>query len=508
MADIRRITAEPAGGHRAGRRLPGRPSGLPRGRRASAFLNGPLPLLVLSPCLLLLCGCRIAGHSLHGVTDAYDRGDAAAADESLDRLSQRRDAEADIVELDRAVIDLMDARPEDSLQTLESLRKRLDYLQQTDLREQTAAALQDDLKIAWSGREFEQRMIDNLQILAALLQRDDDAYALASRGMQAVQADRLELQDSAQLPPDTAAEMSAQEADDDSADNSPALPAPSRYTANQLTAWLAAAVHSERIRNADATDRLIRQAAAWHPSGQSPVSRLQTLGTGTRRNSGSLQVVVLAGRIASWQPERQMPTTAALLAADRILSATGDHSLPPTTSPVLIARPTQQQYQPMFSTKLLVDGFPEQSGTVLVDLNAAAWDSWEAGRDQQLARAVVRRVVKKGAVYGAKDALNVAKGSGTDLLLNVAGAFWESRERADVRHWTLLPAAIEVAQLELPVGEHRVTLQVHSATADADNPPSDQLELPVTIEDGQNTFVVCFRPQSRLVGVQTGSVPR
>lgn len=506
MAGIVRNSASAVTGICTDRRTGGRRSGLRRSRPPWGLLNRPV-MLVLCHCVLLLSGCHLTGHPLRQVTEAYDQGDAAAADEHLNRLAERRDAEADIVELDRAVIDLMAARPQESLQTLESLRERLDYLEQTDLREQTAATLQDDRRIAWSGREFEQRMIDNLQILAALLQGDDDAYALASRGMLAVHADHLDLQQ-LQPPPDVSpGDDSGESIPPEPADDASESPAPSRFTANQLTAWLAAAVHSERIQDADATDRLIRQAAAWDPSGQQTVDQLQTLGTSTSRNSGSLQVVVLAGRVSSWEPERLMPTTAALLAADRILSATGDHSLPPTTSPVLIARPVQQQYQARFSTKVRVEGFPAQTGAVLVDLNAAAWDSWEAGRDQQLARAVVRRVVKKSAVYGAKDALNVAKGSGTDLLLNVAGSFWESRERADLRHWTLLPAAIEVAQLELPAGEHQVTLQVCSAAAGSEERVSDQLQLPVVIEDGRNTFVVCFRPAGRLVGVQTSSVP-
>ena len=81
--------------------------------------------------------------------------------------------------------------------------------------------------------------------------------------------------------------------------------------------------------------------------------------------------------------------------------------------------------------------------------------------------------------------------------------FWESREQADLRQWNLLPAAVEVAQLELPAGMHRVQLRVHAVNQDTLGPFSDQLEIPVTIEDGRNTFVLCFRPLGKLLGVQS-----
>ena len=95
------------------------------------------------------------------------------------------------------------------------------------------------------------------------------------------------------------------------------------------------------------------------------------------------------------------------------------------------------------------------------------------------------------------------RGPGSDVLLNLAGSLWESLEKADLRHCELLPAAIELAQLELPVGAHQVTLQVVPCGGMLENPVTEQIQLPVKIEDGQNTFIICFRPRERLVGVQS-----
>ncbi len=470
----------------------GRAGFFPRHRSRSQSLLWLLcPLLPLCP--LLLCGCHVTGRPLAQVISAYDQGDVDTATQQLSVLAEQSDAEEDIVALNGAVIDLMGGRPDSAVRTLEQTRRHLIHLQQFDVRDQTVAALKDDSRIAWSGREFERRMADNLLILASLLQNHDDAYSLALRGMESVRVDRLELQPAAPEPND----------ESDSEQPSEPAPVPPRYTANQLTAWLAAAVRSENIQDADLTDSLIQQAAAWDPGGRGQTATLQTLGTHTSPDCGSLQVIVLAGRITEWRSERMMPTTAALLVADRILSATADHSLPPSTSPVVIASPVHHQYTPEFQTRVFVDGCQEQSGQLVVDLNEAAWDSCLATRDDQLARAVVRRVVKKSAVYGAKDALDVPKGSGTDLLLNVAGVLWESRERADLRHWNLLPAGIELAQMELPAGRHSVRLQVVPSGAGDSAVVADQLEIPVTVENGRNTYVVCFRPGATLVNAQT-----
>ncbi|MCH2201328.1 MAG: hypothetical protein MK102_05135 [Fuerstiella sp.] len=447
-------------------------------------------LLVLW-CLFTSTGCQTTAKFQERMISAYDRGEADEALSQLECLADRRDNEPDITSLNRAILYLLDFRPESAIRELEFSRKRLDYLQQVNVTEQAVSALNDDSSVAWIGHDFERRMVDNLQVIASLIQNDDDVFALASRGMNGVFADERILNRSRTAVESNESETVLQ-----------SDPVPARFAANRMTAWLAAASSSERILDADVTDRLMQQVAVWEPSGNTGTDALQTLGTRSSRDSGTLQVVTLAGRISRWKSKQIIPTTAALLLADRVLSVTSDNSLPPTNVPVRIARPVRQHYQPTFLTHISVAGEKPKRGRLLVDLNAAAWDAWQAGRDQQIARAVVRRVVKKGVVYGAGNALDVRGGSVADLLLNVAGLFWEAHEQADLRQWNLLPAAVEVVQMELPAGNHRVNLQVFPSNQQASGIPADQVELPVTIEDGRNTFVVCFRPYSRLAGVQ------
>ena len=280
--------------------------------------------------------------------------------------------------------------------------------------------------------------------------------------------------------------------------------APPRYSPNRMAAYLSAAVTSERILDSDLTERHIRQMAAWGTD-ERPGSddSLQSFGTRSAPGTGVLQVITFAGRVTPWEPERAEPTSAALLIADRILSATADHTLPPTISAVRIGRPVFECRQQSWRTVVSTEGVSPVTSRTLLDVNRAAFDSYLADRDERIARGVVRRIVKKGAIYATKNGMVVGKGSATDLAFNLAGIAWESLEKADLRHWELLPEAIEVAQLELPAGQHLVSLGVQ--TGAMSGTLIDRQDISVTIENGRNTFIVCFRPQDRFVGVRTNN---
>ena len=47
----------------------------------------------------------------------------------------------------------------------------------------------------------------------------------------------------------------------------------------------------------------------------------------------------------------------------------------------------------------------------------------------------------------------------TAKLLNAAGVVWEATESADTRCWGLLPEKIQVLRIELPAGQHQLSLQ-------------------------------------------------
>ena len=279
-----------------------------------------------------------------------------------------------------------------------------------------------------------------------------------------------------------------------------------RHAANAFAAYLQAAIRSENPMDHDVTSKAIQQLQMWssgqqaEPAGKEFPSKF---GTTCPQGHGVVHVITFVGRVTDWTAERSVPTTSALLLADQILSATGNHTLPPTVAPVQIARPvTQFSPQPLITCARVVGPAqtPPMTSTTIVDLNKAAHDSWIASRDEQIARAVARRVIKKGAVYAAKDQLAVSDGSGADLLLNLGGIAWEAMEKADTRHLQLLPERIEVLQITLPVGHHNLELWPAQKTDAEGTAIKQPMRIPVTVDDGRNTFVLGFRPRGEFKG--------
>jgi uncharacterized protein len=450
--------------------------------------------------LLLNSGCRTADRHQLAAIARVDRGTPEAALVELDKAAEARGADTEVIAIDRALTLLMTGKPTESEGAFRESRKRLDFLRQKDLREQTTAMITDDKAVAWAGREFEQRMVDNLLILSSLMGNQQDAFAYAAQTTEKLAADRQELTASKTEPEVVAVGHSEEDQE---------ATVPLRFAVNAFSAYLQAAVRSENPMDADITQRAIRQVGYWSStSGDVAVGKLSSIrnasfGTNSKQGNGVVHVITFAGRITDWLPERAAPTSAALLIADRILSAVGDHTLPPTVAPVQIARPaTTVSTHPLTTVaRLTLDGQTSVRSRVLVDLNQAAWDSYDADRNEQIARAVSRRIVKKGAVYAAKDQLSVAGGTGADLLLNLGGIAWEALEKPDTRHLHLLPERIEIVQMELPAGDHTLDVSSVATVGKSLTPPpgTDWQQVPVRVEDGRNTFVLCFRPQRSLV---------
>ena len=475
--------------------------------------------VLLSTVLLVLtaCGCQTSGSPLR---TAVSRFDAGRADETLQQLQLAEDdddTEQHLIRLDRAVALLMAGKADSAEATLRETRKQLDYLSQKDAKESALSVLTDDKAIAWSGREYERRMVDNLLVVSSLMHDAQDAFAYSTQAMKGAREDHDQfVADSDQNSLATADGIQAvSQTTNDQSNTMDKVEFEKRFQPNAMAAYFQAAVQSELPTNAHVADRAIKQVGFWQsvPTNESASIEERFFGTRTRRGHGALHVVTFVGRTAPWDEERAEPTSSALLIADRILSAVGDHTLPPTVSAVKISRPRHRVSLDSWRTLVSsIDGtdIPDRRAWTLVDLNQAAWDSYQADRDQRLARAVARRVVKKGAVYAAKDHMDVSKSSLTDLLINIGGIAWEAMEKADTRHWHLLPERIEVNQVELPVGDHEVVLaSTHTGGTSNLRPVTSSrtsrsgkrsLQIPVQIEDGRNTFLLCFRTNEAFRG--------
>lgn len=452
-----------------------------------------------------ICGCASQGKHLSAVA-SYDRGQPEEAIVFFQDAAKSRKSEPEILRSETAICRLMNGETRVAEQDLHEVRQRLDYLKQKDITEQTASLLTDEKAVAWTGREFERRMLDCLLMLSSLAGDRQDAFAFASRTGEQLRTDWADVQ------PQQSTSMVVAE---DSAESGshlgyqttvvtpvghstePSALPPASLMTNALAAYLIAAVHSELPMNGDAVVEARQQMAYW--KADTPVDlRDAKFGVHTPADHGTLHVITLVGRITDWQPESVQPTSAALLLADQILSAAGDHTLPPTIAPVRIGRPKKQRSRHPFATAIRISDSTRSwhaAGHTFVDLNRVANESYQASRDQVVAKAVARRIVKKGVVYAAKDQLDIDKDSGTDLLLSLGGAAWEALEKPDLRHLELLPERIDVAVLSLPVGRYRMDAGASSKEGDLIEP--DQ-STSVEIVNGRNTFVICFCPQDRI----------
>ena len=214
-----------------------------------------------------------------------------------------------------------------------------------------------------------------------------------------------------------------------------------------------------------------------------------------RQGYGAVYVFTLLGRGPIKQEVSEQPTSAALLIADRILSETLNQTLPPTVSAVKVPQVVLVGGGPE-SIRIDVDGHNVGTTSTITHVGQLAAAQHEAAFPKIVARAVVRRVLKKGAVYTAKEQTGITPGSPADVAFNLAGVAWEATERADTRSWRLLPDRIQVLRAEVPIGTHKLRL-----TPSAGNKPvGSSHEVDVEVQDGRNSYVLAGYPDLQLVG--------
>ena len=373
----------------------------------------------------------------------------------------------------------------------------------------------DSRAIAYSGRDFERRMILNMALLTSVLGDGQDAFAYSLQATEAANSRRTMLADAAKKASESSVVVEAAPTPDQVDVISPVSHAVPRPVVNivaapldqplALSSYLATAVQSEHSMRHDETEQALNDIGFWNPAFRrhDQASSHGEFGTRCQPGNGTLHVITLVGKAPRWVSESAEPTSAALLIADRIISATGKHTLPPTIAAVKIARPEVCGHtMPTGSVQCFV-GPPAAAGAgsnpltfaTVVDVNEVAMASYHEHRDEEIAVAVTRRVMKKGAVYVMKEAQNIHNNTFVDLGINVAGVIWEAMEQADTRSWRLLPARIDIARTELPAGQWSVNLRLSQYGA-----TGSHQTVPVHIADGRNTYVVCLIPDQQITG--------
>lgn len=134
------------------------------------------------------------------------------------------------------------------------------------------------------------------------------------------------------------------------------------------------------------------------------------------------------------------------------------------------------------SAQLYVDGAPVKKTEIAYDTSDAAIKTLAADRPALIARRIAARVAREAV------ARELAKNDDTAAAGLVSFIVMQASERADLRQWSFLPATIQIAEVQLPVGEHEVYLQgLDSAGAPTIEKSESQK---VVIKSGQSEFLV------------------
>ena len=427
---------------------------------------------LLAIALLTLVGCASHVHRLHQVRDDFYLGNLSRARAEVQRLLEKPKKDGDVLLLDQAAIELADGNPAEAERILKEVRDRFDHLEQKALGESALSMVTDDTAIAYSGEDHEKVLLLTYLALANLMRGGSDAQAFALQ-ISAKQQKLIEDSGGLEQHPELADVQVA------------------------LGPYLRAAISEESRFNLDDAVRARTMVVSYQPGfrdGDADLQRAQ-FDVPTRPGHGALYVFALTGRGPTKEEALEVPTQAALLIADRILSAVGKHELPPTVAPirvpVLVPRPNRVAH-----VNVTIDGATEGETATLVDIGNLARTHYEADYAAIVGRAVARRIIKKGAVYAVKDAVAAQHHPVADIALTLGGIAWEATEKPDTRCWGLLPDQIQVLRLELPVGEHRLGLTPagHTGVIGREEPAS------VRIDEGRNTYALAHFPDSRLVG--------
>ena len=431
-------------------------------------------LLVLIACVAQT-GCVTYADRLRQIRTAFYAGDLQRAEELVDEgLKKRLGGNDEVLLLEKAMIQLADGRPDEAEKSLQTVRDRFDYLAQTSATEQAASLLTDDQSLAYAGEDYEQVLIRAMLAIANLMQDGDDAEAYS-----------LQMIDKQQQIIESAVE--------EDGTNPKAV-----YQQVALGPYIRALLREETHRDYDDVARNRAMVVSWEPEFAPGRFDLQRAvhGNHSERGHGVVYVFALVGRGPYKEEAVEEPTSAALLIADRILSHNAQQTLPPTLAPIRVPR-VRAQINVVDSIGVAVNGMPLDRTETITDVTRMAIAQHEAVFTHTLARAVVRRTVKKSVVYGTKEALGVQRGSLTSIPFDVAGVVWEATERADTRCWGTLPETIQVLRLELPAGDQQISLL-----------PLDQGGRPigravhgrVAVVDGGNSFMFAIFPGPQLVG--------
>ncbi len=437
----------------------------------------PVVLLLLQQ-VLFFSGCASHADRAVLIRDSFYSGDLSTALAQSETKDTAKEHDTDVVKLDRAMIQLAGGDPVASEKILREVRDRFDQLETKTVTQKIASLATDDRKLPYAGEEYEKILIRVMLAISNLMHDGGDVSAYA---LQIVAKQQQLLQELQEKSKEKELELDL-------------------ATLNKQLAvgsYFRAAILESSPLDYDDVQRYRVQVANWQPDfrdAKIDLARAQT-GRHSSPGHGVVYVIALVGEGPYKEEAVEVPTTTSLLIADQILSAVGKYELPPNIAPVkipVVVRANQQiETVAVYEQEKLLG-----TTATLMDISELAVEQNRLQRDDVIAFAIARRIVKKGTVYALKSGLQVENSPEIDLLLTIAGIAWEAAERADTRCWSVLPDRIQVLRFELPAGTHQLDLAPRLRASRHGKKTS----VSVDVVDGKTTFLLGVLPKDQVIG--------
>jgi uncharacterized protein len=441
--------------------------------------------LILSMATLVCItslGCASHFERTQAARDLFYSGQLTEANKLLEKRRDWRFRNHDVKQLDRSMVLLAQGQPREAERVLRTVRDKFDQLEETSYAEQGLSLLTDDNTQAYAGEDYERVLIRGFLALSNLMGDGHDA------GAYALQMTDKQQQVIARAEKRFGAKPEAKEA----------------YQQVALGPYMRAMLDERSPLTWPDAERSRLEVALWAPNfrdAQADVERVK-FESPTKPGMGTVYIFALVGRGPVKEQTAEIATQASLFIADRIVNANSDRGLPPTLAPVLVPKLVRQPSR-VHGVRVAIDGTPSGMTATVVDIGEMAERQFKQEYPYIIARAVARRVLKKGVIYGAKEVVGSEKGSLPGLALDIAGVAWEATEVADTRCWSLLPDKIQVLRLDVPAGERTLTLQAERSTANLGRPA----RVTIDVEEARQTYVLANLADGDVIGQVNVNTP-
>lgn len=423
-------------------------------------------LICLSICLAAGIGCSTHAKRVSLSRSLFYEGQLEASRDRLEKLHKSHRRDRDVTNLDLAVIDLLEGRSQESKTRLKEVRDRFDQLEQESIGEKTLSMWTDDTARSYAGEDYEKILIRVYLALADLMDEgvDAESYTLQIQDKHDSVMQRL---------------WGDQEADIKS----------NKFCGLPIGFYLRGMLREQTHLDYDDALRSYEKVAELVPGSDMIRWDIQraTQGVHSEPGCGVVYVFAMVGRGPIKIESVEQPTSDALLIADRIVSALGPYKLPPTIAPIKVPKVVVPDSQ-IDAVEVAVNRQAIGSTVSIADIDQLALETSQAARNELIARAVARRVIKKATVAAVKQ--RTSADSLASLGFDAAGIAWEALEKADTRCWGLLPRSIQVLRVELPAGTHTLSLTPHLMGLSSGSRVQEQ----VSVVDGRNTYVIGWFP--------------